>query len=177
MVALEDRNNISLRPSEAAYALHHEMEHAADNVDGRTRILHESKNLDSIFMPAKQFTSINDLEWAALNPAGTSVYVRHVSFIADRSSQGFVRPEGKINENEDQADVARAMIINPVRTEQMAQDDPILAAKITAWKKIVHRRTHGRMDWGYWEDLKNGKVNEAHWDTGTHLRMVNATLK
>ncbi len=124
-------------------SVHHELFHMSD------------KNLEHSFEEI-------DEEWSRLNPGGKSDYLRRGYSVwhdpnsttqqTERSS-GFANAYGKENEWEDRATVAELLMTNPKEAERLAEEDPVLKAKIEKIKELYKQRSNGKMDDEYFRNL------------------------
>jgi hypothetical protein len=131
-------------------SLHHEFHHAADIRDG---------------------SSVDNPEWAAINPAGDQAYNKNRSEQVSGFSLPFTNPPGFANnygqtdEDEDQATVAEWMLNYYNQISEKAIGDAVLSRKIVEIKNRYAVWTNGRMDEQYWADLSNNKVDIKYWSS------------
>jgi hypothetical protein len=129
---------------------HHELYHIADYQDGGL----ENGN------PG----------WAKLNPNGADAYLRenyhteqaNLRLFQKLPHQGFIDQYGLVDEDEDQATTAGELMLDPNKAFELAQQDPVIKAKIERVMGNFNRWT-GKMSSQYWTDLRDGMVDESYW--------------
>ncbi|MBT3864446.1 hypothetical protein HOE67_03965 [Candidatus Peregrinibacteria bacterium] len=66
--------------------------------------------------------------------------------------------------NEDQADMAKALMQNQEEVLKHIGSEPALAEKAKMIKELYFKISEGRMDKKYWDDLRSGeKIDDAYW--------------
>lgn len=129
---------------------HHELFHCLDFVDGLSE--------DDVFYASSTHGQAYDSQWLqdktnyGLHPGFLTYYG-----VAEADKTGLF--------TEDQADVAMWLTGGLYQRAMYAgKMDPIIAAKISAIKRVYHAKSNGLMDEKYWRDIEHGLVpDDAYW--------------
>lgn len=65
--------------------------------------------------------------------------------------------------DEDRPTIAERLMTNPMAIERESEFDEVLERKIEHLLELFRRRSNGLMNSTYFNDLKNGLVNEQYW--------------
>jgi hypothetical protein len=91
-----------------------------------------------------------------------------------RSTEGFICDYGCANQGEDKATISESMFVNYKDVMQVAQADPILAAKVTMVKEAYLAASNGAMNDTYWENLTPTEPNYSIARLKTDLQVTQA---
>lgn len=103
-------------------------------------------------------------EWTNLNPEKEDAYVGENYSLTSQRPAGFATPYGKASAVEDRAEVAQLLLNDYRGVLEIASKDEIFSSKLQKCKEDYYRRSQGKMNKQYWQDLADGKVNESYWD-------------
>lgn len=146
-------------PREYRRSVHHELMHVSNTAF-----------MFALFPISFLLASVNRANWAHLNPSREAAYLGGRVLQSDFRDGynihpvGFSSPYGQGNVDEDMATIVEEVMTEPVGAYRRAEVDTVFSAKIRSLEEILYHRSRGKMNSGFFKDLRDGKVHEGYWD-------------
>lgn len=135
--------------------LHHEIFHRGDFAFWGGSFIRETMGL------------FYDFSWISLNPKGFDHYSREkydsIMALKTPEPEGFTRYYGTKDEMEDRATLAEEVMMNIGPAKARADDEPAFFRKMRRMMKLYKKRSDGKMNLDYFNDLLHSRVGEGYW--------------